>query len=182
MADQKISTLPAAGAAVGTDQHEINQGGVSKRLTNAQIATLIETILTKLILSGGKIALNADGSATFAAAAIQIDALGNLFINGTSIQEGVTSAFAINGDGSAQFATGVVSITPGGDVLSLSLSINAGVATINSSGDLNAVSLTADVNDVKVQTVGKGFVLKSPDSTQWRLQVSNAGVVSAALA
>jgi hypothetical protein len=37
----KISELPAAGAAAGTDQLEANQGGTSRRMTVAQVATYV---------------------------------------------------------------------------------------------------------------------------------------------
>ncbi len=40
MADAKISALTAVATPAETDQHEVNQGGVSKRETNAQILSL----------------------------------------------------------------------------------------------------------------------------------------------
>ena len=41
MADTKISGLPAASAATGTNELPINEGGVSKKLTVTQIATFV---------------------------------------------------------------------------------------------------------------------------------------------
>lgn len=49
-AEKKISQLPAAVAAAGTDQHEVNQGGTSKRLTNSQILSWM--LAQNLTLSG----------------------------------------------------------------------------------------------------------------------------------
>ena len=37
----KISALPAAASALGTDQHPVNQGGVTRRETNAQVLAYI---------------------------------------------------------------------------------------------------------------------------------------------
>lgn len=41
MADVKISALPAAGSALGTDEYPVNQGGTTKKVTAAQIAAYI---------------------------------------------------------------------------------------------------------------------------------------------
>jgi hypothetical protein len=43
VADSKISALPAASAALGTDELPINEAGASKKLTVAQIQSLITT-------------------------------------------------------------------------------------------------------------------------------------------
>ncbi len=59
-------------------------------------------------------------------------------------------------------------------------------------GDTNIYSDTADelktddkflaALDIETLTVGKGFILPSPDGTRWRIAVSNAGALSAAAA
>ena len=41
MSDTKISALPAATAALGTDETVVNEGGTSKKLTLAQIKTFV---------------------------------------------------------------------------------------------------------------------------------------------
>lgn len=46
MADKKISDLPAAGPLLGTEQIELNQGGVSVRSTLAGIAAKFQTVPT----------------------------------------------------------------------------------------------------------------------------------------
>jgi hypothetical protein len=46
----KISELPAAGTAAGTDQLEANQGGTSRRLTVAQVATHVRSTATDTVL------------------------------------------------------------------------------------------------------------------------------------
>lgn len=42
MADFKISDLPQAGAALGSQEHEVNDSGVSRRLSNSQIAAYVK--------------------------------------------------------------------------------------------------------------------------------------------
>jgi hypothetical protein len=102
----KISALPAAAAAAGTDQHPVNQGGTTKRLTNAQIATFIQTALTQLSINGGIALINSDGSAQFAG--LNINAVGDIDTNGSiTINAGQVQ---LNNDGSAFFANGVTRI------------------------------------------------------------------------
>ncbi|MFM2150265.1 MAG: Synechococcus phage [Pseudomonadota bacterium] len=49
MANVKISDLPAASSAGGTDQLETNQGGTSRRLTVAQVATHVRGTATDTV-------------------------------------------------------------------------------------------------------------------------------------
>ncbi len=48
MADVKISGLPAAGSALGTDEYPVNQGGTTKKVTAVQIAAYINAANTAL--------------------------------------------------------------------------------------------------------------------------------------
>jgi len=97
---QKISALPAAASAIISDQHEVNQGGISKRLTNAQIATFIETGLSQVILSGTGTHLNSDGSAQFSSGGIVFNAVGSASFGGGTV------TLSFNGDSS--FSNGVI--------------------------------------------------------------------------
>jgi hypothetical protein len=125
---KKISDLPAAGSAISTDQHEVNQGAISKRLTNAQIATFIETALSRVNLLSGNAFIHADGSASFAGNVVSIGSAGDIsFGNGAgsidstgaivaqsfSIAGGPT---ALNSDGSASFANGTIAFDAAGTV------------------------------------------------------------------
>lgn len=118
--DQKISTLPAAASAVGTDQHEVNQGGVSRRLTNAQIATYIETALTNLTIPGTLgigAALVVDGvtTETFVKGPLIGDA-GGWLINPDGFANFAGTLIQFNANGSASFAGGQVQFSATGDV------------------------------------------------------------------
>jgi hypothetical protein len=53
MADVKISALPAAASALATDQHPVNQGGTTKRLTNTQISDFIKAVAPAISLNAG---------------------------------------------------------------------------------------------------------------------------------
>jgi hypothetical protein len=46
----------------------------------------------------------------------------------------------------------------------------------------NTGDVLAKTGHVEVETVGKGFILKSPNGTRYKIQVDNAGVLSTALA
>lgn len=151
MATKKISELVAAASAIGTDQHEVNQGGVSKRLTNAQIATYIQTALASLTLSGGQASIAGDGSASFLSGTVQIFAGGPddgfIFANGFALnsvfgrwqangnlelQNGVNGTF-INVDG-----TGIITNQPLGNF--------GGEWTINPDGSMSFASGAASVS------------------------------------
>ena len=45
MANVKISALPAATSALGTDEFPINQGGTTKKITTSTLANSIETTI-----------------------------------------------------------------------------------------------------------------------------------------
>src|SRR5262245_21663556 len=49
----KISELPAAGTLNATDQFEINQGGVSRRATFAQLQTTLTPVVPSRSVSSG---------------------------------------------------------------------------------------------------------------------------------
>lgn len=94
----KISALPAASAANTTDQHEVNQTGTSRRLTNQQIYDLIAALLSAanpLSLGGGNVQISPDGSISFAAGAVQMFGDGSIVIGAVPF-----SQIFLNNDGS----------------------------------------------------------------------------------
>lgn len=129
MADQKISTLPAAANADLTDSYETVHGGVSNKVTLQQLAD-------RLGLGSGLISFNnADGSAVFAGGLVTIAAGGTLASVGWSITPNGASVLStiagtdctlsgvagssigtwyIQPDGSAAFANGTVTINVNG--------------------------------------------------------------------
>lgn len=62
MANVKISDLTAAGAALGTQEFEVNEGGVSKKVTGSQIATYVEGEVSSSPTFTGQVSI-ADGTA-----------------------------------------------------------------------------------------------------------------------
>ncbi len=94
---KRISDLPISGSTTAGDQYEVDQAGVSKRQAASQVATFMETNLSKLILTGLGIELHNDGSCTFAgnsAAAFSIDLSGNTII-GIGVGAGVVGVFEL---------------------------------------------------------------------------------------
>lgn len=98
---EKISNLPPTVTAVATDAHEVNQGGVSKQEPNSQIATLFETLMTKLTPTGANFAINANGSVSFAVGTVTIATDGTVTIGPAT---GVDGGIVLRPDGSASFA------------------------------------------------------------------------------
>lgn len=147
MADVKISAMPVAASANATDQLETNQAGTTRRLTNAQIATYIQTALNLLTLIGGKISLAADGSASFSNGAINIDSFGNLDLPNTTI----------SADGSALFAGGDIQIAANGVV-----------------GFGDAVNVTNA--DLELFNPNQGVIQHSrPGNIRYRIVIDDAG-------
>lgn len=158
MANQKISTLPAAASAINTDQHEVNQGGVSKRLTTQQVVDLIAG-------NPGGTPLNNIG-----------DAL--LFVR--VLEWGAGGGSGLGNDGSIRINGGVLLLQADGSVL-----VNTPNLALNSNGSANfaaggglGVTITMD-GDVEVLDQNRGLILHSrPGNIRFRLVVNNAGIVS----
>jgi hypothetical protein len=141
----KISALPAAGAAAGADQHPVNQAGTTKRLTNSQIATFIETALTQLSINGGNafIAPNGDTSLAQGTASFSINGAA-LFANGfvTISPTGtiiINAAISLVSDGSAQFANNQATISAAG-----ALFADEKISTNNGFSDAGLDGITGD--------------------------------------
>ncbi len=91
------------------------------------------------------------------------------------------SAGATGGGGAAKFTFGTT--VGAGLELWVSGSFTASSLFTDAGGSVTAdVNVKATSGDVEAVAVGKGFILKSPDGTRWRIAVSNAGVLSAATA
>lgn len=182
MADIKISGLPAAASAAASDQHEVNQGGVSKRLTNAQIAVYVASIdpfpFVGVVTIGSGITLNPDGSAAFGT---------GIFANagGTFSAQNllVSSLLSLNGgvselhdDGGVIFSSGKFTLdsigtlisqgaaTFGGDIITGGSGTAGNFAIKNSTDDLifvaNSDSQTLQVNGTVNLggPIGNGFL------------------------
>ena len=152
--------------------------------TGMQMAVLV-SLVQQIIANGGVVAPNMQTPWLS-----NIDAGGfNLTNVGNVSGETVTFAagkISMNSDGSASFANGELNLAADGSV-----NIGGGAQTVlAANGDVNAADGVAAINgngfvtseEFETTVVGKGFILKSPNGTRWRINVSNAGVLSAALA
>lgn len=197
MADVKISGLPPGANVATPDFYPAVKGGVTVRITHAQLMTLIETALTKLLLSGGGISLNANGSAALGNGSVLVGIGGDLQVG--------AGAAVIQPDGSATFGTGALSIATDGSIsIPLKWQLAAdGSATfagalvaIDSLGVIaqpggnwaiqqdgsaqfsgGLVQIEPD-GDILIVDKTKGVILTAPDNSLWRLQVSNTGVLT----
>lgn len=177
MADVKISVLPPGANAATPDFYPAVKGGVTVRITHAQLMTLIETALTKLLLSGGGISLNADGSAALGngsvlvgvggdlqvgagAAVIQVDGSAN-FVGGITTVDGagaisVGGQVQINADGSASFGSGLITMTSVGDINGENISAVSAVngLSVNASANFICNSLAGITGDFSILVAG----------------------------
>lgn len=158
MSNVAISQLPAAASAAATDEIPIVQGGVTKKLTNAQLFT----------------------SATFVTPALGTPASGNLanctglpIANGTTgtltVARGGTGATASTGSGNVVLATGPTLVTP---VL--------GVATATSINNVTftapATSATLTIADGKTLTANNSLTLAGTDATTMTFPATSASI------
>ncbi|CAB4141951.1 hypothetical protein UFOVP421_42 [uncultured Caudovirales phage] len=100
MANVKISDLPAAASAGGTDQLETNQGGTSRRLTVAQVATHVRSTATDTVVV-------AAGSASAPSIAPTGDSNTGIFFPAAdtiAFSEGGVEALRLDSSGNATFA------------------------------------------------------------------------------
>lgn len=205
MADEKISTLPAAVSAAAANQLEANQSGVSRRVTIEQVLNALSPFIVlaadgsasfannligfavdgSSIFSNGNITFSIDGSANFAGALITFTADGSANFPNS----------AINADGSASFANNSIAFATDGTATFASVSASeasfgSGNFTANVSGiqfgsgalafDAGGIVTTQLVvnNDVVITDTSKGVILKASDNSLWRLKVSDLGVLS----
>ena len=162
MANKKIIDLTAAGAFGLTDVLEIDTGAASLKITGQQIYNLIAATLntTNPVTLGN----------------------GSALVTNTAVNLGPGLAF-LNYDGSASFSNGIVVFNAVGTAIFANgasaitfdsagtASFGGGVSVINSDG-----SATWG-NDLNFD-LGFGPVIRSPNTTLWRVVVDNAGALS----
>lgn len=158
MSTVAISQLPAAVTAAGTDEIPIVQGGITKKLTNAQLFTNAALTTPDLGTPSAGVLTNCT----------------NLpIVNGTtgvlSVARGGTGVTASTGTGSVVLSTGPALVTP---VL--------GVATATS---INKITLTAPatgatltIADGKTLTANHSLTLAGTDSTTMTFPSTSATI------
>ena len=169
MSDKKITDLAASPGAAATDLHEVsNMTGVpvSQKQSNQQLATFMQTALDSLTTVSGKIALNADGSASFGSGNEVLGTSGDLTLGklGGSdgqlfLKDAATGAnqIVLNGSsGIASFANGLANVDATGKVASQALDINGGNASIDSGG--NTILTTLGLADFNASIVAGGVL------------------------
>jgi fibronectin-binding autotransporter adhesin len=171
MADQKISMIWAgapAAAFTGTTHLEAEIGGLEKGVSGAQIATYIQTALASLILSGGLVSLNADGSASFASGAI--------LINGDGSASFGSGAVLINADGSASFGGQIFLDTSGGVAIFFNNAVRIGDSDVTVGGAGNAGSIQVkEAGGLTIAGIGgDGSIASGGNSVDGVLVVKNA--------
>jgi len=109
-------------------------------------------------------------------------AIGSNIENGVggAITLGYSNGAALTPFGADSFNIGFNSITP--QVVFSSAQSYYNLSEIMFGSTAVAPSQVSVEGDVEVMSSGNGYILKSPDLTRWRIEVDNAGVVSASLA
>lgn len=134
----KISELPAAGAAAGTDQLEANQSGTSRRLTVAQVATHVRSTATDTVVV-------AAGSAAAPSVAPTGDSNTGIFFPAAdtiAFSEGGVEALRI--DSSGNVGVGVASPASRLDVSGVIRDSKGDVRSIPQNSRTSAYTLVAD--------------------------------------
>lgn len=185
MANKTIKNLfdtAPSGALVGTTIYEtqLTAGGASQAATHAQLLTFIQNLATAFAQN-----INIAGNFSVGAGKLIVTAAaGDVFIAGTvnlagnvSIGSGEITFTAA--DGSALFAGGIFSITAGGDIA------NGTAFGFNASGGgtlANGTIVFDSGGDIEITNTIKGFILKSPNGTRYRIKVDDAGNLGTELA
>jgi hypothetical protein len=151
MPNKNIFALPASGALVSTDEMEkqVTANGQNQKLTLAQMLTFIQNNATAFAL-----AINFGGNV------------------GKGVLWGVVAV-----DGSAFFANGNFTVDPSGILTGPFWLINAD-GSCSFSGANFIIDVLGNVfasHDIEISDTAKGFILKSPNGTRYRLKVDNAG-------
>lgn len=158
MSNVAISQLPAAASAASTDELPIVQGGVTKKLTNAQLFTNA-TLVTP--------ALGTPASGSLA------NCTGLPIVNGTTgtltVARGGTGATASTGSGNVVLATGPTLVTPVLGVATAT-SINKVVFTAP------ATAATLTIADGKTLTANHSLTLAGTDATTMTFPTTSASI------
>jgi len=166
MANIKISEMTAAGAASGTQEFEVNDGGTTKKVTGAQIAAYVngELTLADLGISSSAAEINYTDIATLgtseASKVVTADANGDVTLSqelkATSYNE---SYVAVTSSGAA---TTVNCET--GNTFSHTLTENTTVTFSNPPATGTAYSMSVEI----IQDAGaSGYTVTWPTSVDW---------------
>jgi hypothetical protein len=187
MADIKISQLPAAAAALGTQEFEVNDSGTSKKVTGAQIdayvkGSLVAADITDLTATVSELNL-LDGVTATTAELNQLD--GNVFTSNSTFTGDVLVADKIVHDGDTNTAIRF----PAADTVTVETG-GAEAMRITSGGDVGigttspAFALTRKGLMIKADTAdGCEIVLQSSIETgDTGLTIANLGGGNASIA
>lgn len=187
-------------------------GGQSQKLAADQILFFIESFAAFFSqnITIGNIILNQDGSASFASGITGVNNNGSVSIGGGlaffgndggasfaggqttilaadgTVAVGLGAAIILNPDGSASFAAGGFQIQADGSTIigAANILLNAdGSASFAANGfAINSVGAATTNQDIEITDTTKGFILRSPNGTRYRLKVDNAGNLGTELA
>ena len=130
MANVKISQLPAASAAVGANEYEINEAGTSKKVTGTQLAAFVEGVVSSAPTFTGIVSF-ADGSNSAPSITNTGDVNTGMFFGAAdtvSFTAGGTKRLDVNTSGIA--VTGTATIADSGLVLG-STAVTSTAAELN---------------------------------------------------
>lgn len=100
----------------------------------------------------------------------------SMFSSGTTEVSG--AGFWGLGLASVGDAIRVSSSDRGVNLLSPTEATTGGAGSLTTAGGIYATKKIISTTDFESGTIGNGFILKSPDSTRWRITISNAGVLT----
>ncbi len=154
MANKSIHQLPNA-VPVSTDELEkqVTAGGASQNMTVAQLLTFIQ-----------------NNAVAFTQA--QVDFSSALTAGGGAFRVAGTGAVTVSG------ATGVQLLTNGSATFAnqfIILQFDGSASFGNGTFNISTAGITTVSNDVEVTDTTKGFILKSPNGTRFRISVDNGG-------
>lgn len=181
MANVKISDLTAAGAVSGTQEFEVNDSLVSKKVTGAQVKSYVlstgsvtETTIANDAVTSSKIANNAVGSTEIANASVTLGKLSatgtassSTYLRGDDTWAAVTSLSTASGSAPSYSARAWVNFNGQGTV-AIRASGNVSSITDNNTGDytVNFTTAMSDANfsvsiagSLQDNTVGSGNIL-----------------------
>jgi hypothetical protein len=157
MANKTIQQLIASGALVGstTFETQLAGGGASQFGTLTQLLTFIQ----------GNASAFTQGTVAFS---------GTLSVGGTKIS-------LVAADGSANFANNNAGCDSFGGFFGTSFLVGVGIIELFADGHAqfaNGVVTISSTDDVEITDTTKGYILKSPNGTRYRIKVSDVGVLT----
>jgi len=155
MANKTIQQLIASGALVGstTFETQLAGGGASQFGTLTQLLTFIQ-----------------GNAASFSQ---QVNFSNTLSVGGTRV--------SLVLDGSVAFATNQAGCDAFGNFFGISYIVGLGTIELFQDGHAvfaNSVVTISSTGDVEITDTTKGYILKSPNGTRYRIKVSDVGVLT----